>query len=516
MIASANLGSLVFDFEVDREERSSTRGRDRPGAGPLARPESQLAADKEKLKYFSAPAGAFAAKLLRDVRYFLNEECDPDVILLATKLSAVGYNVNVRTALGGGPSCFRNLRHEFLAVRGRGDYEGVEFIVEPRFREAFSIPHPTAEYAELLAAAPDVFVGPSARLVPIVQTLCSLMAASFEAQGLTLPPWRRTQSMLSKWLPNRSRDTSFARASAPPHEDPDHRLAPMHMPGTRPTVAAPQPLPPAPPAAAGTAAPTAAYHHDHSPFLRISDPLLAGTQPPTPPSSTAAPAAAARQPAHGGAVVGSYSRRSSSVRRDDSDYGHALGLPGGFIPFGGAGGCSSDTEGPSPPAPGVYARAPAPFLLPLPEATQGPAEGAGAGGGAAASASARRPAGHGSLLASRLLHQQLHGGGGGAGGPSAAPPAIQTRPPSHWSEAPIHTVRMGFNVARAHQQQQIPATGAQSEADGEAEAAQGQCGGRFPGRQQAFGSPAQEMESEWEGSRPELELLPERPALAGR
>lgn len=49
------------------------------------------------------------AQLLRDVRYFLKEESDTDVILLATKLSAVGYSVNVRTALGGGGTagCFR-------------------------------------------------------------------------------------------------------------------------------------------------------------------------------------------------------------------------------------------------------------------------------------------------------------------------------------------------------------------------------------------------------------------------
>ena len=82
-------------------------------------------------------------QLLRDVRTFLHEEREPDVVLLATKLSSVGYSVAVRTALGGGAACFRNLRNEFLAVRGRGDYEGVEFLVEPRFRDHFLIPHPT-------------------------------------------------------------------------------------------------------------------------------------------------------------------------------------------------------------------------------------------------------------------------------------------------------------------------------------------------------------------------------------
>ena len=40
----------------------------------------------------------------------------------------------------------RNLRHEFLTVRGRGvGEEAAEFIVEPRFREHFYIPHPTGK-----------------------------------------------------------------------------------------------------------------------------------------------------------------------------------------------------------------------------------------------------------------------------------------------------------------------------------------------------------------------------------
>ncbi|KAG2441490.1 hypothetical protein HXX76_003112 [Chlamydomonas incerta] len=224
-MAVVSLGSLVFDFEVASsvDTRVSFGGQPSALSGQLHQLFEHLAREKEKLQFIATPASLFEGKLLRDVRYFLKEESDTDVILLATKLSAVGYSVNVRTALGGGGTagCFRNLRHEFLTVRGRGvGEEAAEFIVEPRFREHFFIPHPTDEYTEMLAAAPDVFVGTSARLVPIVQLLCALMASSFERQGLTLPPWRRTGSMLSKWLPNRSRDTPagggpFARASAP-------------------------------------------------------------------------------------------------------------------------------------------------------------------------------------------------------------------------------------------------------------------------------------------------------------
>ncbi len=48
----------------------------------------------------------------------LEEEGARDCVLLATRLSIMGYHsINVRQALGGGQACFRNLRHEFLQVR---------------------------------------------------------------------------------------------------------------------------------------------------------------------------------------------------------------------------------------------------------------------------------------------------------------------------------------------------------------------------------------------------------------
>jgi uncharacterized protein (TIGR01615 family) len=130
-------------------------------------------------------------------------------------LAQVGYHVTVRTAIGGGPSCFRNLRHEFLTVlSNEGDFKDSTLIVDPLFREQFAIPQPTATYAALLELVPLEFVGTASRLIPLVQCLCAEMVASFEAKGLTLPPWRRAQSMLSKWLPTKSRDKAFGNSSS--------------------------------------------------------------------------------------------------------------------------------------------------------------------------------------------------------------------------------------------------------------------------------------------------------------
>ncbi|KAG2484328.1 hypothetical protein HYH03_016870 [Edaphochlamys debaryana] len=89
----------------------------------------------------------------------------------------------------------------------------MEFIVEPALRQHFAIPHASPEYAFVHSRMPEVFVGGSCRLVPIIQIMCALMADSFERQGLALPPWRKEQAMMSKWMPSPSRVRELAPAS---------------------------------------------------------------------------------------------------------------------------------------------------------------------------------------------------------------------------------------------------------------------------------------------------------------
>ncbi|MEW5306799.1 MAG: hypothetical protein WDW36_009237 [Sanguina aurantia] len=170
-----------------------TEAPEQPRAPKVSRGCKWLSSLRERLTLYSSPSCGFSAKLLHDVIYYhavtlREEEGDFDAVVLAAKLSSAGYHIFIRTALGGGTACFRNLRHEFLTVRGRGPQEGMEFIIEPSFRSQFEIPHPTAEYQSVLAALPEMFVGTGSRLTPLVQVL--------------------TSSMLSKWLPARARDTS--------------------------------------------------------------------------------------------------------------------------------------------------------------------------------------------------------------------------------------------------------------------------------------------------------------------
>jgi uncharacterized protein (TIGR01615 family) len=159
-------------------------------------------------------------QLLRDVRIMKRDVCAEegglDVVILATKLSSVGYKVYLRNALGGGAGtdCFHNLRNEFLVVCGEGEEEGNLFIVEGRFREHFAIPHPTERYAGVLASVPTEIASSAPSLTPLVKLLCSEMSMAFEERGLSLPPWRQSKSLLSKWLPTKVRDVGVSSPAA--------------------------------------------------------------------------------------------------------------------------------------------------------------------------------------------------------------------------------------------------------------------------------------------------------------
>lgn len=173
------------------------------------------------LRNYAIPVSRFESRLLDDVRYYkrelLREEGQVDIVVLASRLATVGYRVAIRTAVGGGPGqrCFRNLCYEFLLVSSF-DSNAVQYVVDPKFREQFAISHSTREYEKLLSGVPSEFVGTPARLKPLVKLLCLEMEQTFQQRGLTWPPWRQAESMISKWLPTKSRDTHVASPSSSP------------------------------------------------------------------------------------------------------------------------------------------------------------------------------------------------------------------------------------------------------------------------------------------------------------
>lgn len=171
----------------------------------------------EQMERFLAPADASEQKLMDDVQ----KHGLTDPISAASVLTGLGYNVAVRTALGGGggADCLRNLRHSFVSctLPGTSPNSRRRYIVDPRFKEQFVIAKPTSRYATILQAVPNAYVGPEEHLAPFVNFLCGELAAAFRTHGCVLPPWRQATSMLSKWKPRRSLDEPMRKSDGHHH-----------------------------------------------------------------------------------------------------------------------------------------------------------------------------------------------------------------------------------------------------------------------------------------------------------
>ena len=108
-------------------------------------------------------------------------------------------------------------------------------IFDPAFREQFEITRPSPHYQALLAAVPVAFVGSEERLTSTVRLVCKELQTEFADKGITLPPWRDVQAMLTKWRPSSATPTprvSTDSAPEPRHAGQQPFAAPLlqHVP----------------------------------------------------------------------------------------------------------------------------------------------------------------------------------------------------------------------------------------------------------------------------------------------
>jgi hypothetical protein len=87
-------------------------------------------------------------------------------------------------------------------------------------------------------ALPEHFVGTHHRLVELVNFMCEQMLASFRESGMSVPPWRQSTSILSKWFLPTARGGSLpgtpGRAAGSPGRSPAG--SPGRSPVTKGTV----------------------------------------------------------------------------------------------------------------------------------------------------------------------------------------------------------------------------------------------------------------------------------------
>jgi uncharacterized protein (TIGR01615 family) len=109
--------------------------------------------------------------------------------------------------------------HDAANTRHHPRHGDAEILVlEPDIKAHFVISRPTPGYQRLVNALPDHFVGTHKRLVELVDFVCEQMLVSFRENGMSVPPWRKNKSILSKWfLPTaRSRSQPTTPTASPP------------------------------------------------------------------------------------------------------------------------------------------------------------------------------------------------------------------------------------------------------------------------------------------------------------
>ena len=84
-------------------------------------------------------------------------------------------------------------------------------IIDIDFRSEFEIARPTGNYKAILQSLPYIFVGKSDRLGQIVTIVSEAAKQSLRKKGMHVPPWRKAEYMLAKWL-----SPSSARPKQPP------------------------------------------------------------------------------------------------------------------------------------------------------------------------------------------------------------------------------------------------------------------------------------------------------------
>ncbi|KAK9684856.1 hypothetical protein RND81_10G237300 [Saponaria officinalis] len=134
--------------------------------------------------------------------------------LVVEGLMAVGYDAAICKSKWEKSPSFPAGEYEYLDV-----IIGEErLIVDIGFRSEFEVARSTKTYKSILQTIPNIFVGKSDRLSKIICVLSEATKQSLKKKGMHIPPWRKADYVLAKWLspPTRLVTNSVTVTATPP------------------------------------------------------------------------------------------------------------------------------------------------------------------------------------------------------------------------------------------------------------------------------------------------------------
>ncbi|KAK7278381.1 hypothetical protein RJT34_23409 [Clitoria ternatea] len=127
--------------------------------------------------------------------------------IVTESLSSLGYDSSICKSKWDKALSYPAGEYEYIDVV----VEGERVIIDIDFRSEFDIARSTGTYKAILQSLPYIFVGKSDRLCQIVAAVSEAAKQSLKKKGMHVPPWRKAEYMLAKWL-----SSSCTRENAPP------------------------------------------------------------------------------------------------------------------------------------------------------------------------------------------------------------------------------------------------------------------------------------------------------------
>ncbi|RDY11006.1 hypothetical protein CR513_04388 [Mucuna pruriens] len=180
------------------------------GAPPA--PESSTADATESLKSLIPCASVGERNLLADVAKIVDKNGksykrkDDLKKVVAEALSSLGYDSSIcKSKWEKTSSCPAGTSQCVCLCLGEYEFidaivEGERLIVDVDFRSEFEVARSTGTYKAILQSLPFIFVGRSERLGQIVSIVSEAAKQSLKKKGMHVPPWRKRDYMLAKWL----------------------------------------------------------------------------------------------------------------------------------------------------------------------------------------------------------------------------------------------------------------------------------------------------------------------------
>ncbi|KAJ8491052.1 hypothetical protein OPV22_012773 [Ensete ventricosum] len=191
-----NCFNANFDDSSDDDDFDA---RDGDASGSAASPSDVAEAIKSLVLCASVVERnllADASKILEKAKNSKNKgECRR---MVADGLRFLGYDAAICKSRWDKNPSFPAGEYEYIdvVIMDGGD----RFLVDVDYRSEFEVARPTKSFRGVLQHLPQVFVGRSDRLQQIVALASEAARQSLKKKGLHVPPWRRPEYMMAKWL----------------------------------------------------------------------------------------------------------------------------------------------------------------------------------------------------------------------------------------------------------------------------------------------------------------------------